>query len=74
MPSLAVIVAQVLADLGMGGGQIRVHFHFQFGLERAEARLHEGVVIPVARSRDKPPSRRLAENGLSGAGLDGAAF
>src|SRR5215471_17707690 len=59
MPSLAVVVAQVRADLGMGGGQIRVHFHFQFGLERAEAGLHEGVVIAVLRAAQAGTGVRL---------------
>src|SRR5207248_2157555 len=43
------VVAQIVVDLLRGGLHVRVHLHFQFGLDRAETRLHERVVVAVVR-------------------------
>src|SRR5215470_6015658 len=45
-----VIVAQILVDLCLGGTQVRVALHFEFGFDRAEARLHERIVVAVVRA------------------------
>ena len=42
-----VVVSNVIADLDPGCHNIVIFFHFEFGLDGAEAGFHEGVVVAI---------------------------
>jgi hypothetical protein len=65
-----VVVADVIGDFLSCCVLVGVRFHFQFGLDGAKARLHEGVVVAVLGAahalRHARPGQQLA---IFGAGV-----